>query len=148
VSIVVPQDLKDLGFIAEGFGTQYNFDAFLQAIIDDQEALLSARISAATFADITFAVQVKKSAKNLSAAELIQRRINRLTLNLDADTAGVMSQLRKSRQEYLDEAEPVISRLVTSPGAVDSGGYSGEVIEYESAADGIKPAFPTNGVIV
>jgi hypothetical protein len=147
MSVVVPQDLKDLGFIAEGFGTPVDFETFLQNVIDEQEALLSDRIGADTFADTTVANQVKQAAKYLSAAELIQRRINRLTLNLDADTAGVMSQLRRSKLDYLDLADPVITKLVTSPGATESGGYAGSVNETDSAASTVVPAYPVNGAL-
>lgn len=114
-----PQDIKDLGFVSEEFGSPPDFTAYIQAILDEQEALLSDRVSAAAIANSALATYVKRAEKCLAAAELLQRRVNRLAGNVDTDTASMLSQLKKARQDYLDEADRIIPRLVS--GSVSDG---------------------------
>lgn len=108
----IPQDIKDLGFTVEQFGAVADFDGFIQAILDEQEALLSGRAGAAAVSSSTLAAQVKRAEKCLAGAEMLQRRINRLSGNVDADTAILIPQLKKARQDYMDEAERIIPQLV------------------------------------
>ncbi len=114
-----PQDIKDLGFVTEEFGSPPDFDAYIQAVLDEQQALLSDRVGAAAMSISSLATHIKRAEKCLTAAELLQRRINRLSGNVDTDTAALISQLGKSRQNYLDEAEKIIPKLVT--GSVSDG---------------------------
>jgi len=118
-TVATPQDIKDLQFVAEQFNGVVDFDAFLQGVIDEQEALLSDRVGLSVFSASAFATHIKRVEKCLVAAELLQLRINRLSGNVDADTAALMSQLKKARQDYQDEAERIIPRLVA--GSVSDG---------------------------
>jgi hypothetical protein len=119
VTKATPQDIKDLGFVTEEFGSPADFTAYIQAVLDEQEALLSDRVGAAAMSVSSLATNIKRAEKCLAAAELLQLRINRLAGNVDSDTAGLISQLGKSRQNYLDEAEKIIPRLVA--GSVSDG---------------------------
>jgi len=129
MSKVTPQNIKDLQFVAEQFGDPADFDAFLQGVINDQESILTGRVGNAVFnsAVSIIASQVKAASVGMVAAELLQRRINRLSGNVDADTGSLIRTLQASRKEYLAGAEEKISRVVTSGSAPDSGGYSGGV---------------------
>ncbi len=115
-----PQDIMDLGFAAEQFGVATaDFSAYLQAVLDEQEALLSDRVTAAAVATATLLTHVKRAEKCMAGAEMMQRRINRLSGNVDADTALLISQLKKARADYQDEAERIIPRLIS--GSVSDG---------------------------
>jgi hypothetical protein len=130
-----PSSIKDLGFIAEEFGTPPDFDAFLQAVLDEQEALLSDRVGTATVANSLLATHVVRAEKCLTAAELLQRRINRLASSIDADTASVMSTLKKARQDYLDESERIILKLAA--GSVTDGADFASGVCVTSHFDGL-----------
>jgi hypothetical protein len=114
-----PADIKALQFVPEEFNGVTDFDAFLQGVLDEQEALLTDRVGAATVSNPALVTHIKRVEKCLTAAELLQMRINRLSGNLDANTAGLISQLKKARQDYQDEAERIIPRLVA--GSVSDG---------------------------
>lgn len=134
MSKVAPQDLKDLQFSTEQFGQPADFDTFLQGIIDIQETLLSGRIGSATFdsAEAIVAAQVKNASLSLSAVELFRRRINRLSGNIDANTAILIKTLQTSQKTYQEESNDMIVRLVASPGVADSSGFSCGVIVSDS----------------
>lgn len=115
-----PQEIIDLGFVCEQFGVaSASFTAWLQAVLDEQEALLSDRVTAATVATASLLTHVKRAEKCMAGAELMQRRINRISGNVDADSAIIIAQLKKARQDYLDEAERIIPRLLA--GSVSDG---------------------------
>jgi hypothetical protein len=118
-TIATPQDIKDLQFVLEQFNGVLDFDMFLQGILDEQEALLSDRVGAAAIASGKLLTHVRRTEKCLTAAELLQLRINHLSGNVDADSALLISQLKKARQDYQDEAERIIPRLVS--GSVSDG---------------------------
>ena len=118
-TIALPQDIKDLQFVPEHFNAVLDFDAFLQGIIDEQEALLSDRVGVSVLSNSSLAIHVKRVEKCLTAAELLQLRINRLSGNVDVESAALISQLKKARQDYQDEAERIIPRLVA--GSVSDG---------------------------
>lgn len=134
-SKTTPQNLIDLQFVAEHFNATVSFNTFLQGVIDRQEAALSARLGATTFNSATTAIadQVKNAALSLCAAELLQLRINRLSGNVDADSATLIRALQSSRSEYLNSAEEKISRLISSGASADSGGYAGSVVTTSSS---------------
>jgi hypothetical protein len=117
--------MKDLQFSAEQFGSVFDFDAFLQGIIDEQEALLSDRIGASVLVAPALQVHIKRAEKCLCAAELFQLRINRLSGNVDAETAVLIGQLKKAKTDYLEEAERIIPKLI-----------SGSVVEGSDSAFG------------
>ncbi len=147
MSKITPQNLIDVQFVAEQFNTVTSpatFFTFLQAIIDNQELLLSARLGSAVFDSATTAIagQVKRTSLCLCAAELLQLRINRLAGNVDADSAVVIRVLQDARKEYLREAEGNTARLVTSGGLADTGGYAGETLVTSRADEGLIPLWP------
>lgn len=134
---VLPQDIKDLQFVAEQFNSVVDFDAFVQAVIDEQEALLVDRIGSVAFATTGLSVHIKRAEKCLVAAELLQLRINRLSGNIDAETAVLISQLKKNRQDYLDQADRVVPRLVA--GSVSEGSDAAFGYASSSHFDGDAP---------
>jgi hypothetical protein len=150
VSKVTPQNLIDMQFSPEQFNAVMDFTAFLQAIIDNQELLLSGRMGSTVFNSATTAIaeQVKRASLCLSAAELLQLRINRLSGNVDADSAVIIRVLQDARKQYLNEAEDKTSRLVSSGAAADSGNYAGGVLATSMNDEGLIPLWPVNGVTV
>ena len=132
-SKISPQNLIDLQFIAEQFNavtSPATFTTFLQAVIDAQEAILSARLGSTVFDSTTSAIanQVKRTSLCLCAAELLQLRINRLSGNIDPNSGMLISTIQKAQANYLKEADEKTTRLVTSGGSADSGGYSCGVV--------------------
>jgi len=130
-----PQDIKDLGFVAEHFGDPLDFDAFIQAILDEQEALLSDRVGISTLANPSLATNIKRTEKCMSAAELLQRRINRLSGNVDPETGMLILQLKRARQDYQEEAEKIIPKLVS--GAIADGSDAAFGQSSSSHFDGV-----------
>lgn len=145
-SKITPQNLIDVQFVAEQFNTVTNFTTFLQAIIDNQELLLSARLGSTVFDSSTTAIanQVKRASLCLCAAELLQLRINRLAGNVDADSAVVIRVLQDARKEYLEEMEDKTSRLISSGSAADSSNYAGGVLTTSSTDEGLIPLWPVS----
>jgi len=130
MSKVLPQEIKDLQFFAEQFGSPADFEAFLQGIIDTQEGQLSGLIGVSTFDSVTASIvaRVKQAAISLVAVELFRRRINRLSGNADADTAAIIAVLQKAKKEYQADADAVIGLLSSpSPDAAMSDGFSSGV---------------------
>lgn len=119
-TVTIPQDMKDLQFSAEQFGPVIDFDIFLQNIIDEQEALLTDRVGVAVLSNSALLVHLKRVEKCLCAAELFQLRINRLSGNVDAETAVLIGQLKKAKSDYQDEAEKVIPKLISGSVAESS----------------------------
>jgi hypothetical protein len=130
----LPQDIKDMQFVAEEFNTVADFDAFLQGILTEQEALLTDRVGAATVANSLFATHIKRAEKCLAGAELMQLRINRLAGNVDANSAIIITQLKKARTDYQDEVERIIPRLVA--GSVSDGSDAAFGFNSSSHFDG------------
>lgn len=122
MSKAVPQDMKDLQFVAEQFNSVTDFDAFLQGVIDGQEALLVGRVGSLIFdsSDIVIAAMVKQASISLSAAELLQRRIVRLSGNVDEGTAVIISTLQKTQNAHNQEAEKNIARLILKGNQADN----------------------------
>lgn len=143
-SKTTPQNLIDLQFVAEHFNPVVNFTAFLQSVIDRQEALLAARLGSSLFdsAVTALADQVKNAALCVCAAELLQLRINRLSGNVDPDSVALLRALQSTRNDYLKTVEEKVSRLVTSGAAADSSGYSGGVLTSSRSDEGLVPLWP------
>jgi len=130
MSKIEPQNIKDLQFFAEQFGSPADFEAFLQGIIDTQEKQLSGLIGSDTFdsAEIVIADRVKLAATYLVAVELFRRRINRLAGNADEKTAVIIKVLQSSKNEYQADANAVIEILSSpSPESAMSDGFSSGV---------------------
>lgn len=148
-SKIAPQNLIDVQFVAEQFNTVTNFTTFLQSVIDNQELLLSARLGS-IFDSATTAIsnQVKRASLCLCAAELLQLRINRLAGNVDEKSAVIIKVLQDARQEYLDEAEEKMTRLVSSGASADTGNYAGGVLATSGNDEGLIPLWPvTDGAV-
>lgn len=111
-------DLKSLGFNREMFSAiapdDVAFDALLTAVIAEHALQLSGRIGTTLYADTTSpnADYVKLAEKYLSAAELMQRRIN-ITLGAVVSRGEDFSTEpeRRQRKDYLDQAEIWIGKL-------------------------------------
>jgi len=148
-SKITPQNLIDVQFVAEQFNTVANFTVFLQSIIDNQEAILAARLGDSVFNSATTEIsnQVKRISLCLCAAELLQLRINRLAGNVDADSAVVIKVLQDARKEYLKEADDKLSRTISSGSSADSGGYAGSVQTSSSSDAEVVSLWPTQGVV-
>ena len=121
--------MLELQFSQDQFNQVANFTVFLQAVIEDQEAVLLGRVGGAVFNSTipVIASQVKAAAISMVAAELLQRRINRLSGSVDADAVALMNSLRAARKEYATDAESKITRVVLSGASPDSGGFSSGV---------------------
>lgn len=117
-----PQDMKDLQFVAEQFNGVTDFDAFLQGVIDGQEALLTGRIGATIYgsSDTVIAAMVKQASISLTAAELLQRRVVRLSGNVDERTVPIIQALRAAQKDHSADAEDNIARLIVKGNQADS----------------------------
>lgn len=130
-----------MGFVAESFGQDFgSFDAWLQAIIEEQESLLTARIGDTAFAAGT--PSTKRAAKCLVAAELLQLRFVRLSEDVGVtDKEDDVKRIRETRKEYLAEADRLIASVLSGSPIDVSGGYSGSV--SVSGSDSLLMGFPT-----
>ena len=106
---ITTTDLKSLGFPREMFSSlaadDVTFDELLTSVIAEQALQLSGRIGTTLYNDATSpnADYVKLAEKYLSAAELLQRKIN-IILGNTASRGEDFSTTpeRKQRQDYLD----------------------------------------------
>ena len=122
----------DLGFLPEMFkkaaGTE--FTTFLTAVIAEQADILLGRVGSAAYNSTTSPTDkyVKRAEKCLTAAELIQRRINLILGNV----AGAGQEINVShegaqKKVYIAEANDLISKLVSGTGA-DSNDFATGVL--------------------
>lgn len=127
MTLLVPSDITAMGFVAESFGQDSEgFEAWLQAIIGEQESLLTARIGDTAFAAGTSSA--KRAAKCLVAAELLQLRFVRLSEDVGiSDKEDDVKRIRETRKEYLAEADRLIAAVLAGYPVDASGGYSGSV---------------------
>lgn len=130
-----------MGFVAESFGQDFgSFDAWLQAIIEEQESLLTARIGDTAF--IAGTPSTKRAAKCLVAAELLQLRFVRLSEDVGiTDKEDDVKRIRETRKEYLAEADRLIAAVLAGSPVDATGGYSGSV--SVSGSDSLLLGFPT-----
>jgi hypothetical protein len=144
-SKIDPENLIDLQFSAEQFVSD-DFETLLQDVIDAQEAELFTRLGSPIFDSVATAIvtQVKRLSLCLCAAELLQLRINRLSGNIDADSATIISVLQEARKEYLREVDTKGARLIATGSAADSGNYAGGVLTTSRADSGIIPIWPVS----
>ncbi len=148
-SKTTPQEMIELQFVEEQFNGVADFEAFLQGIINNQEGLLAGRIGSSTFDSTNPAIvaQVKRASVCVVAAELLQRRINRLSGNVDADTALLIRTLQTAKTDYTKEAEEKISRLISSGASADSGNYAGGVLTSSGNDEDLVRLWPVGGSV-
>lgn len=130
MSKLTPAIIKDQQFLPEHFNAVADFDAWLQGVIDTQEALLQVRIGPDRYASIVAAVsaQVQAAALSMVCADLVERRILRVSGNVNEDTATVINSLMKVRKDYLEAADSAIGRLMAAGASTDTSGYAGATI--------------------
>jgi hypothetical protein len=107
-----------LGFTQAMFsaiaGTQTAFEELVDAVIADQAAELSDRLGSTAYDLAANLAYVKKTEKNLAAAELIRRRINVILNSINGAGAELSTENeRKQREDYLAEAETWIAKIAS-----------------------------------
>lgn len=128
---VTAEDLKKDGHSYESYGSSTDgFTAVLDEVITEQSSLLVARIGQTAYDSSTFEAFVKRAERCLCNAELLTRRINYLTQSSgDADGLDVF-KIRKSKAEYLNEADDLITRISKGV-STDSTGFASAAVVYD-----------------
>lgn len=126
------QTVIDLNFVAEMFGkTSANFGAYIDAVIVEQSKILEGRAGTSAYGSTTSPTKeyIARAELCLVAAEMIQRRMNRILGNVvGTGNALDITMERKQRQDYLDEAEEIIQKIVSGVTA-DSSDFASGVLE-------------------
>lgn len=132
------QDIINLTFVPEMFGkTSANFGAYIDAVIANQGKILEGRVGASNYALTTSPAKeyLTRAELCLVAAEMIQRRMNRILGNVvGTGNALDITMERKQRQDYLDEAEEIIQKIVSGVTA-DSSDFASGVLETSHFAE-------------
>lgn len=124
------ENLKNLGFTCEMYAVNAaGFDDILDDVIDEQSALLSARVGAGVYASNTepYPTYLAKAEKLYCAAELVNRRIVSILTNAvpNGDEPNTTS-LGKLESSYRDRANKQVD-LIGSGAAVANSGFSSGV---------------------
>lgn len=114
---VTVENIKDLGFTSEmfGLGDTSSLELFIQDIIDDTSAMLEGITGSSIYNSTTSPTSgyVKRTEKCLVAAELLQRRINKVLNNvIAADDKISTKNEEQQRTRYQEEAEKLIDVLI------------------------------------
>lgn len=129
---IVAQTITDLNFVPEMYGkTSANFSAFIDTVIAEQSKILEGRVGVSSYALTTSPAKeyIVRAELCLTVAEMIQRRINRILGNVvGTGNALDITMERKQRQDYLDEAEELILKIVAGVTA-DSSDFASGVLE-------------------
>ena len=129
---ITAQNIIDLNFVAEMFGkTSANFNALIDLVIAEHAAILSGRIGSSEYASTASPTKeyVARAELCLVAAEMIQRRMNRILGNVvGTGNALDITMERKQRQDYLDEADSLIEKIAAGITA-DSDNFASGVLE-------------------
>jgi hypothetical protein len=126
---ITTANITALGFSAGMFALNTEaFTTMVTDLIDEQAALLEGRIGSTVYASTSnpTAAYVTRAEKCLVAAELLQRRFVILSQEVQAADGMDAFKVRKTRKEYIDEADQLIDRIVNGQSS-DSSGYSGSV---------------------
>jgi hypothetical protein len=126
-----------LGFTKEMFDilADNDFTTFVSGIITEQSILLEGRIGTLVYNTATepTLTRVSRVEKCLTAAELLDRRINKRLVNVQA--GGVefdVASERKQRDDYLAEAETIINKnllvVFTTRDGVESSDFANGVL--------------------
>lgn len=115
---VTPVDIIDLGFAPEMFRRTDESDLadYIESVITEQSAILEGRIGAAAYASISSPAKdyVKRAEKCLTAAELVQRRINIILNNsIGAGMEIDISHEGAQKKAYKDEANMWIDKIIS-----------------------------------
>jgi hypothetical protein len=126
-----------LGFTKEMFDipADADFTTFVSGVIAEQSILLEGRIGPLVYntaADPTL-TRVERVEKCLTAAELLDRRINKRLVNVQAGGQEFdVNSERKQRDDYLTEAETIINKnllvVFTTRDGVESSDFANGVL--------------------
>lgn len=126
------QDIIDLNFVPEMFGkTSSTFPAFIDAVITEQSKLLEGRVGTSNYGLTTSPSKeyIVRAELCLTAAEMIQRRMNRILGNVVGTGNALDINMEKSqRQDYLDEADMLIEKIAAGI-TTDSDNFASGVLE-------------------
>lgn len=129
---VTAQNIIDLNFVAEMFGkTSGTFSAYIDAVIAEQAKILEGRVGTSAYDSTTSPAKeyVARAELCLVAAEMISRRMNRILGNVvGTGNALDITMEKKQRQDYLDEADRLIGRIVAGI-AIDNDNFASGVLE-------------------
>lgn len=132
MSKITAQDIKDLGFGYAMFGkTDNGFDDYLNAVIAAQALLLAGRIGAEAYASVASPTQdyVKRAELCLTAADLVQRRINRILGSVTGNGTGIdVTHEGAQKKAYRDEAELWIEKITSGTTTDGSDFASGTLV--------------------
>jgi hypothetical protein len=129
---IIAQDMIDLGFLPEMFkkDNEAELSAYITAVIAEQADILLGRIGSAAYNSTTSPTDkyVKRAEKCLTAAELIQRRINIILGNVAGAGQEIdVTHEGAQKKVYLSEANDLIAKLVSGTGA-DSNDFATGVL--------------------
>lgn len=115
---ITAQQIIDLGFTFAMFNMDNNtdFTVFIDAIITEQADILLGRVGSAAYNSTTAPTNkyVERAEKCLSAAELVQRRINIILGNVTGAGREIdVSHEGAQKKAYLDEADRWISKIIS-----------------------------------
>lgn len=124
-------EILDLGFTPEMFRkNDSTINAYIDAVIIKKSKILEGRIGSTSYASATSPTQdyVKRAEECIVAAELLQRRINVIVGNLEGAEGLDLFKIRRNREEYVEEAEALIQKIVSGVTA-DSSVFATGVLE-------------------
>ncbi len=129
---ITADEIRKMKFGPEMFGEEEeDFDAFINAKIDEQAGLLEGRIGASAYAATAkpMATYVTRAEKCLVAAEMVRTRINHLMgiAVRGADEAPDTRSLERQETRYRHDAEGFIVKIVAGV-ASDSNDFSSAVL--------------------
>lgn len=129
---VTAQNIIDLNFVPEMFGkTSGTFGTYIDAIIAEQAKLLEGRIGTSSYGSTTSPTKeyIARAELCLVAAEMILRRMNRILGNVvGTGNALDINMEKKQRDEYLDEANALVEKIVAGITA-DTDNFASGVLE-------------------
>ncbi len=130
--------IANMGFTAEMFGLKDRTElaGLIKPIITEQAALLSGRVGAITYAITAepVAIYVSRAIKLLTAAELCQIRINRISQDARNEDGKDANKLRKNRADYLAAVDLLVDDIKEAAGGSD-GFATAAVITSHFAED-------------
>ncbi len=131
-------EIAEMGFTPEMFGKKDDSELLrmLKGLVTEHGGLFSGRIGSGSYAAISEPINsyVKRSIKCLVAAELCQRRINRLAQEAKLEDGKDANKMRRSKSEYLTEVELLVGKIETAAGG-DDGFAIGSVVTSHFAED-------------
>lgn len=127
------QEIIELGFKSEMFGKKNDveFSEFLLSILSEQAIILEGRIGTTAYSSTTSPTKdyVKRAEKCLTAAELIQRRINVILGNVAGAGQEIdVSHEGAQKKVYINEANDLIAKIIGGVGADTNDFASGVLI--------------------